>query len=185
MQGAETEMQLAFDKGFGFYESKLYYANFKLLEKTYYFKLFAKYASNTNNNFINNFIPRWVNKDQQATMIAQVHAYDRMSDSICVVTVKQQSGAVKEIMKNQCAMETAKRKGNIEEYLSLLNKIKEMTTSDALDKIECLIIFGKGKEAQDFAKKIVVSLKKSSNNTFDLFADGRAIQNFASESFAW
>ena len=194
MQSAETEIQLADDKGLSFYESKLYYANFKLLEKPYYFKLFAKYASKTNNNFINNFIPRNIIKDQLQGYIRALKDYDRMMDSICLLPYVKPSylsrgiaKTVEKTMQKECSLQTAKRNGNIEEYLSLLNKIKieEMTASYAIDKIECLFILGKKKEAHDFAKKVVVTLKKSSNNTFDLFGDGMAIQNFAKESFEW
>ena len=112
-------------------------------------------------------------------------AYARMNDSICELTIKKQSGSAKEFMKNYCAKEKAKRDGNVEEYLGLLNKIKEIGVLEAFDKIECLMILGKRKEAHNFSKKAVISLKKSSNNTFDSFGDGKALQDFANESFAW
>lgn len=186
MQRAETEMQLAFDNGFGFYEFKTIYYHFdfqagkfsfNLKEKPYYFKLFTKYATKTNNNFIS----RDLSEDQKAYFIT----YSRESDSICDLTINNLPKSSQQFMENYCAIEKAKRDGNIEVYLSLLNKIKEISVPEALDKIECLIILGRGKEAHDFAKKAVISLKKSSYNTFDSFGDGKSLLNFANDSFVW
>lgn len=175
MQSAEIEMQLAFDNGLGFFESQTYGTKFNLREKPYYFKLFAKYGSKTNNRFVQTGLT----KDDQAYMI--LHA--QQTDSMYAQMIEKESGSKKEILKNVCAIESAKRDGNIEAYLILLNKIKEMTVFDAFDKIECLMILDKKKEAHDFAKKVVISLKKSSYNTFDTFDDGRVLQNFAKDSF--
>lgn len=175
MQGAEIEMQLAFDNGLGFFESQTYGTKFNLREKPYYFKMFAKYGSKTNNRFVQTGLT----KDQQAYMIL----YAQQTDSMYAKMIEKESGSKKEILKNVCAIESAKRDGNIEAYLILLNKIKEMTVFDAFDKIECLMILDKKKEAHDFAKKVVISLKKSSYNTFDTFDDGRVLQNFAKDSF--
>jgi tetratricopeptide (TPR) repeat protein len=174
MQGAEKETQLAFENGLGLYEFNIFYYYLKLKQKPYYFKLFLKYATKTNNNFIK----KNLNDTEKSAIIAN----NIQIDSLAAIEIKKLGINQKFLKKNGLAMQNAKETGNIEEYLSLLNKIKELTYDEVIDKIECLIILGNKKEAHDFAKKVI---NKGLIENLDIYDTGGPLQNFASESFAW
>jgi hypothetical protein len=169
IQNAETEMQLAFDKGLGFYGYPSVFINLK--EKPYYFKLFLKYGTKTNNNFIK--------KDLSEVEKSEIIVLNRESDSLAAIMLK--NTGIKMDPK-RLAMKNARDIGNIDEYLSLLNKIKDMTPEEVIDKIECLIILGKKKEAHDFAKKVI---DKGIIKFLDIYDKGGSLQDFASKSFEW
>ena len=181
MQDAETEMKLAFNNGFGFFETKMlsFFPYFKLCERPYYFKLFVKYGTKANNNFI----PLDFNRENMT----------RVVDSINADIIKNAQENVKKIYETSMPLSRAQSLGNFEEYLSLLNKVIGTTVTLTtppnflFDKIECLIILGKKKEAHDFAKKIVALLKKDTvhKTQYDLIPEGIAIQNFAKDSYEW
>jgi len=145
MEDAETEMQLAFDNGLGFYECGMPY-RLKLQEKSYYSRLFMKYGNRTNNNFIA------LDFDKEKTTA--------MLDSIYAPMQANTTGLMKKFIKIGCDIASAKLLGNYEEYLKLIDKNKsysKLFANYALDKIECLVILGKKKEAHDFAVKIIAS----------------------------
>ena len=171
MQGAETEMKLAFDHGLGFYETIIFYP-FNLKEKPYYFKLFVKYGTKTNNRFI----PLEFNTNTA-----------RIQDSTCRDMINQVPELLKEIYKTTCDRQAISGSGNFEEYLRYLNSINKMNYLDVFDKIECLIILNRGKEAHEFAKNIVSSFKKdlTLKSIYDNSIEGRTIQNFAKDTFEW
>jgi len=171
MQGAETKLKLAFDHGLGFYEC-FFLAPFNLKEKPYYLKLFVKYGTKTNNRFI----PLEFNNNTA-----------RIQDSICRDMINQVPENIKELIKTGCDRQAISGSGNFEEYLIFLNSINKMSYIDVFDKIECLIILNRGKEAHEFAKKIVASFKTdlTLKSIYDMSIEGRAIQNFAKESYEW
>jgi tetratricopeptide (TPR) repeat protein len=171
MQGAETKLKLAFDHGLGFYEC-FFLAPFNLKEKPYYFKLFVKYGTKTNNRFI----PLEFNNNTA-----------RIQDSICRDMINQVPENIKELIKTGCDRQAISGSGNFEEYLRFLNSINKMSYIDVFDKIECLIILNRGKEAHEFAKNIVTSFKTdlTLKSIYDISIEGRAIQNFAKESYEW
>jgi hypothetical protein len=171
MQGAETEMKYAFDHGFSFYEC-IALAPFNLKEKPYYFKLFVKYGTKINNRFI----PLEFNNNTA-----------RIQDSTNRDMINKVPELLKELYKTTCDRLAISGSGNFEEYLSFLNSINKMNCIDVFDKIECLIILNRGKEAHEFAKNIVTSFKKdlTLKSIYDFLIEGRAIQNFAKESYEW
>jgi len=171
MQGAETEMKLAFEHGLGFYETQLLYP-FNPKEKPYYFKLFLKYGTKANNRFI----PLEFNSNTA-----------RIQDSICRDMINKVPELLKESYKTSCDRLAISGSGNFEEYLSFLNSINKMNYIDVFDKIECLIILNRGKEAHEFAKNIVTSFKTdlTLKSIYDMSIEGRAIQNFAKDSYEW
>lgn len=169
IQTAENEMQLAFDNGVGFFGAPSVYLNLK--QKPYYIKLFLKYGTKSNNNFIK--------KDLSEVEKSEIIVFNRKSDSLAAIMLK--NTGIKMDPK-RLALKNARDIGNIDEYLSLLNKVKDMTPEEIIDKIECLIILGKKKEAHDFAKKVI---DKGIIKFLDIYDKGGSLQDFASKSFEW
>jgi tetratricopeptide (TPR) repeat protein len=147
LSGEEAEMFLAFDNGLNFNELKTFF-NAEIQEKPYYCKLFLKYASKTNNNFLS------LNIDKVKM--------GRMLDSISNVNSEKYKNVkgMNKTMEKFSKKHKAKTLGNIEDYLELLNDEMFYGSPEAVDKIECLIILGRKEEAFKFAKKIKSKLLK-------------------------
>lgn len=136
----EEEMFLAFDGGLAFQEANL----FEINQLPFYCKLFIKYGSKTNNNFV------VLNVDKEQMI--------KTHDSLTIALTKQYKNikGFEKTLKIIMKASLSKSLGNIEELLEALNQKNEteLSSIDALDKIECLLLLNKKEEAIKFAQKI-------------------------------
>jgi len=133
----------AFDNGMNFYDADMYH-KLSLRKRTYYCKLFSKYGSMTNNNFVS------ATEDKAVTKRILDSTYQAMGNDPQFKAVMDSK-----IMKDTKTKQYTKALGTVQEYLKVLENQENISGSvpnEILDRVEALIILKRNAEAVKFAK---------------------------------